>query len=238
MIDAFTNSFLWLNTLLGENLVLTLVVIALGMRVISQPTLKQTKLMRQIGPLMKEAKEKHGKDPKRLQQEQLKIYREAGINPLVFSLGCFGALITLGLFLLFFFSFPKIIASGIGTEFFGYNLARPDVFRIEGIPFELPGVLVIVTALLNVVRGVMTLPEKKEVKKDPKAQPDFSEALTATSGQFIYFVPIFFLVFARNFASGIVLFYLIDSALAIIQQYFALGFGGLKPWLARIGIQS
>jgi len=88
LMNPLINSLLLLTNLLGGQFGLAIIVFTIILRLVTIPfTLRQlqsTKAMQEMQPRMQEIQKKY-KDPKRRQQETMKLYKETGINPL----GCF-----------------------------------------------------------------------------------------------------------------------------------------------------
>ena len=87
-INPLINSLLLLTNAVGGQFGIAIILFTIILRVATIPfTLRQlqsTKAMQEMQPRMQEIQKKY-KDPKRRQEETLKIYREMGVNPL----GCF-----------------------------------------------------------------------------------------------------------------------------------------------------
>ena len=84
-VNPLINSLIILNNVLFSNFGLAIIVFTLLMRLATMPlTLRQihsTRAMTTLQPKMQEIQKKH-KDPKRRQEETMKLYRQAGVNPL------------------------------------------------------------------------------------------------------------------------------------------------------------
>jgi YidC/Oxa1 family membrane protein insertase len=90
-INPLINILLFLNIFTFGEFGLTIILFTLILRFATLPLtirqLQSTKAMQAIQPRMAELQKKY-KDPKRRQEEMMKLYKEAGFNPL----GCFGPL--------------------------------------------------------------------------------------------------------------------------------------------------
>ena len=88
LMNPIINALLLLTNLLGGQFGLAIIVFTIILRLVTIPfTLRQlqsTRAMQEMQPRMQELQKKY-KDPKRRQQETMKLYKETGINPL----GCF-----------------------------------------------------------------------------------------------------------------------------------------------------
>src|SRR4030065_318026 len=84
-VNPLINSLIILNNILFSNFGLAIIVSALLMRLATMPlTLRQihsTRALTALQPKMQELQKKY-KDPKRRQEETMKLYRQAGGNPL------------------------------------------------------------------------------------------------------------------------------------------------------------
>src|SRR3972149_5949258 len=95
IFDPMVNLLLWLYTVIG-NYGIAIIIFTLIIRVITLPFYgQQQKAMKKQQELMKgkewqEMQKKYAKDKEKLAQEQMKLYRQAGVNPLG---GCLPALI-------------------------------------------------------------------------------------------------------------------------------------------------
>jgi YidC/Oxa1 family membrane protein insertase len=87
-INPLINSLLLLTNVVGGQFGVAIILFTVILRVATIPfTLRQlqsTRAMQEMQPRMQEIQKKY-KDPKRRQEETLKLYRETGVNPL----GCF-----------------------------------------------------------------------------------------------------------------------------------------------------
>ena len=73
---------------------LAIIVLTLGIKLVTFPLslqqIRSSKGMREVQPLLEEAKKKHGKDREKLTEETMRIYKEHGVNP---AMGCLPLLI-------------------------------------------------------------------------------------------------------------------------------------------------
>ena len=91
LINPLTNLFVLLGTVTGSAGI-AVILLTIIIRIVTLPlTLKQmhsTRMMSVLAPRMQELN-KRFKDPRRRQEETMKLYRDAGINPL----GCFSSML-------------------------------------------------------------------------------------------------------------------------------------------------
>src|ERR1700691_2108349 len=72
---------LHVSSALGFSIILLTIVIRLILSPLLHQSLKQQKKMQQIMPEINKLKEKHKNDAKRLQAEQMALFKEHGVNP-------------------------------------------------------------------------------------------------------------------------------------------------------------
>ena len=90
MWDLIVNPFITILTLfyslLGQNIVLAIAVFTVVIRLVTSPLLLQQQrsaaAMKEIQPRLKKIQEKYKNDREKLAQEQMALYKEAGVNPL------------------------------------------------------------------------------------------------------------------------------------------------------------
>jgi YidC/Oxa1 family membrane protein insertase len=109
-INPLINSLLLLTNAVGGQFGIAIILFTVILRVATIPfTLRQlqsTRAMQEMQPRMQEIQKKY-KDPKRRQEETLKLYRETGVNPL----GCF---MPMAIQMLVFFALYRALASVVG----------------------------------------------------------------------------------------------------------------------------
>lgn len=91
VVWPLANILIWLNQLLGGLGIVyswgwAIILFTLGIKIITFPlNLSQIRGMqaqKDLQPRLAELQKKHGKDREKLAQEQMKLYKEAGVNPL------------------------------------------------------------------------------------------------------------------------------------------------------------
>ena len=196
--------------------------------------LKSAKKMQDLKPRLDELAKKYGKDKGRLQQEQLKLYKEAGVNP---AAGCLPLLLQMPVFIALYNVFWQILGNGnlekvvqeinqivyfpflriqgIDLSFFGANLGiKPSSWQTDGIwLLAIP----LITALLQWYQTkLMTPPSAKA--SEGKSSPDKDDAAKIMQGQMSFLFPLMIGWFAFSFPVGLSLYWNTFSVLGIIQQ--------------------
>ena len=111
LVRPLMNGLVLFYGLLFSNLGLSILALTLVTRIILYPlTVKQlrsTRRMQELQPRMKELQEKYKNDKTRLQREQMKMFKEAGVNPL----GCLGPIfLQLPIFIALFYALRDVLA--------------------------------------------------------------------------------------------------------------------------------
>jgi YidC/Oxa1 family membrane protein insertase len=164
--------------------------------------------MKKIQPLMKEIREKHKDDKKKMNEEVMGLYRTYKINPLG---GCLPMVVQLPVF----FALYRMLYQAIELRhapFFLWieDLSAPDrLFRfpIDHIPFMEPPYGI---PVLTLIMGASMILQQK--MSPPMGDP--------TQAKMMMFMPVIFTVIFINFSSGLVLYWLVNNILSIGQQYY------------------
>ena len=86
ILEPVLNSLIYLTNVLGGSFGWAIIVLTVVVRLALFPlTVRQTqstKAMQTLQPKIQELQKKYGKNQQKLQQEMMKLYKEAGINPL------------------------------------------------------------------------------------------------------------------------------------------------------------
>lgn len=244
MINFFVEIFIALYNILFHNLGLTIIVIAVGSRLLfwplSRTSLQHNKKMQDIQPKLNELKKKHKDDRKRLSEEQMKLFKEHGINP---AAGCLPLIVQIVVVLFLYQVVGGLLKHGLNTQFLFWNLANPDVFKVTGIPFAVPGALILVTALATLIQSKMMLPNpvpvnKEDKPKEAEQKQDFSQAMQNAQGQMLFLTPLLIAFAGTTLPAGLGLYWLVSTVLGIIQQYKVAGPGGLQSWLKKLNLMK
>jgi YidC/Oxa1 family membrane protein insertase len=148
------------------------------------------KKMSNLQPMMTEIREKHKKDPQKMQKEITELYKKHKVNPIG---GC----------LPMFLQIPVFIAL--------YNVLLRAI-ELRGAPFILWITDLSVKDpyyIFPVVMGLSMLIQQKMTPStmDPK------------QAKIMMFMPIVFTFMFLSFPAGLVLYWLVNNLLAIAQQY-------------------
>ena len=218
----------------------SIILLTALVRVVLQPFFKSqmetARKMEEIKPHLNKLAKKHKENPKKLQEEQMKLYQKMGINP---ASGCLLMIIQIPVFiglyqtlslLLINTDLSKIVMdinkalyspllqiSSINPWFFGLDLAISPSKAKNVFYFLVP----LVIAVLQYYQSVLTVPSssKKKVKSEDSSKkkdeaPDFQKAMGT---QFKVIFPLMIGWFAYTLPVGLSLYWGIFSIFTIVQ---------------------
>lgn len=200
--------------------------------------LKSAQKLSQLKPALDKLTKKYKNDKMRLQQEQLRLYKESGINP---TLGCLPLLLQMPIIIALYNVFLQLLSNGnmpqivtdinsilyfpflkiefLDLSFFGVNLGiKPSDWSTYGVwLFLIP----LATALLQYFQTkTMTPATQKAQKKDEKQKKNKEEDLgSMMQKQMSVMMPIMIGFFAYSFPLGLSLYWNTFTVFGIIQQY-------------------
>ena len=177
-------------------IVLTIIIKSLLWPIQNKAT-NQMRKMSLLSPKMTELRERYKDDPQKMNEEVMKLYKEYGVNP--FS-GCVPLLIQIPIFFGFYAMLGSAIELRNSSFLWVQDLSQPDtVFKLWGFPVN---VLPIVMAGSMIWQLVVT----------PKSGDAMQQRI-------FYFMPVIFLVFCYNYASGLALYWTTQNLFSIVQLY-------------------
>lgn len=237
MIDAIAyplaNLLLLFYNFLGHQTVVAIAMLTILIRLLILPlTLGQQKSarkMQELQPEIAKLQKKYAKDKERLTQEQMKLYKEAGINPMG---GCLPLLIQLpimfGLYRAIMYCVPttplqlfqfshniyKWLPGVVGlvplqSTFLGMDLGQPPSVA-QWWSYALPA-LVLVTSWLQ-----------QKLLTPPTVGDDQSQAATMNQ-QMQIMMPLMFGFMSIQFATGLSIYFIISNLIGMAQYYFIRG---------------
>ncbi len=258
LIQPLANGLILFYRILGENMGLAIIGFSLALRLLlnplTKPYMESMKKMKEIEPQISKLKKKYANDSKGLMQAQTELYKQKGINP---GAGCLPYILQIVVLIALFNVFNRVLKATdanafnellysplkfakdavLNTRFLYLDITKPDVFHISGIPFALPGPLLFLAALLQYVASEMMTPfVNKEEKLAKKTANQVDDMQVSMQQSMKYTFPLFTLVFGVGFPSGLALYWLLFSIFQVWQQYQSSGWGGLTPFIQRLGL--
>jgi YidC/Oxa1 family membrane protein insertase len=250
--DPMVNAILWIYSIIG-NYGIAIILFTLIVRLITLPlTLKQQQSFKKqaekqarIAPKLAEIKKKYKDDPKRQQEEQMKLYQAEGmINP--FNMGCLLSLIPWPIFIGLYNTITSVMSDRpeqlmdlsrhlypslpnlasvvpVSSTFLGLNLA---------ISPQAQGLL----AYSLVVLVVASTWAQSKMMQMPAQNLDPQQASMNQSMQLM--MPLMIGFFSLSMPSGLSLYWIVFNLVGMIQQYFTTGWGSLLTSLPGLGAPS
>jgi YidC/Oxa1 family membrane protein insertase len=252
-----TNGLIAFYRVLGGNLGLAIIGFSIFLRIISaplqKPYLANAKKMKEIAPLVTKLKKKYKDDKQGFLKAQADLYKEKGINP---GAGCLPYLLQIVILIALFRVFTSVLSDhgaitesinsilytplkfmdgqSLNTKFLYLDITQPDKFVIPGLPFPLPGPLLLLAALVQFLSAKISMPmveKEKQVAEKTKGEGD--DFQVAMQSSMIYTFPLMTILVGVGFPSGLALYWFIFSIMQAYTQYQMFGWGGLTPWVHK-----
>lgn len=152
---------------------------------------KAMKRLQEIQPRINELREKYKNDPQRLQKEMMEIYKKYKVNPMG---GCLPILLQIPVF----FALYKVLLIAIELR------GAPFIFWIKDLSMKDP------YYILPIIMGATMVIQQKMTPS----------SLDPRQNKIMMFMPVIFTFLFLNFASGLVLYWLVNNILSIGQQVY------------------
>ncbi|WP_131777677.1 membrane protein insertase YidC [Legionella fairfieldensis] len=175
----------------GWAIVLVTVLIKLAFFRLSATSYKSMAGMRKLQPKLQALRERYGDDKAKMSQATMELYRQEKVNPLG---GCLPIIIQIPVFIaLYWVLLESVELRQAPFIFWIKDLAAADPFHV-----------------LPVIMGATMLIQQR---LNP-APPDPMQA------KVMMFLPILFTALFWNFPSGLVLYWIVNNTLSILQQWY------------------
>ncbi len=249
ILNPFVTLLAWLYALLNQDIVLAIVVLTVIIRFLTYPLLAKqqdsSRKMQQIQPQLKKLQEKYKNDKEKLSQAQMKLYREAKVNPVG---GCFPMLIQfpilIGLYQAIFFALAatpfqlvdlseRLLIPGLDSLIplqrfwspipqLGELLPQLDLTLA---PLENPQYSLVLPLLVLVTTWVqqklsMSLTKGNSDKKDDdeeEEKPGAGGQAQAMTKSMTTIMPIMFGFFSLQFSVGLSIYFVTSNLIGIVQ---------------------
>jgi YidC/Oxa1 family membrane protein insertase len=200
---------------LGISFGIAIILFTVLVRIVMSPVtyksyLSQAK-MKVLRPEITELNEKFKDNPMKKQQETMKLYSKAGVNPMA---GCLPALLQMPIFYALFQFFPSMFDLRQKSFLWADDLSSYD--SIYQLPFHIPfyGSHVSLFPILASIAifFYMKMTTGDQVMAPPQeGMPDMGKIMKIM----IYVSPIMMLFFFNNYASGLSLYYFVSNSITI-----------------------
>jgi YidC/Oxa1 family membrane protein insertase len=191
---------------------------------------------RLIAPQLTELRKKYKKDPQKLNAEMMKLYKEHNINPLSQLSGCLPILVQWPIIGALYRAITSVThtlhndlgflwihdVSKTGVQACCQDTAGHVTSYLNA--FQHPTVLILplLAAGATVVQSKMMMPPMRPDMSDQERQA------ANMSRQMTFFMPVMVFFFGMIFPSGIALYWVTQSLFMVVQQFYVVGWGGLK----------
>ncbi|AIG30648.1 membrane protein insertase YidC [Flavobacterium psychrophilum] len=201
---------------LGIAIIVFTVIIKIAMSPITYKSFLSQAKMKVLRPEINELNEKFSKDPMKKQQETMKLYNKAGVNPMA---GCIPALIQIPFMYASFQFFPSAIELRQKGFLWSQDLSSFDTVLSwkQHIPIisSVYGNHVSLFALLAAIAiffyTKMTAGDQQMQAPQQEGMPDMAKIMK----MMLYISPIMMLIFFNNYGSGLSLYTLISNVITI-----------------------
>ncbi len=224
------NVLIALSHLLSGEFGLAIIALTIIVRLISWPLTKRqlnsSKALQDMQPKIQELQKKYGKNKQKLQQEMMKLYKEAGVNPL----GClWPMLVQFPIWIALYQAIMRALATtpenllDLAQRLYSWdivNQAIPLISKFLWLDLGQPDPYFI---LAIIVGGTMWVQQK--MTQAPAVDP----GQQSTSRMMLLMMPLMFGFLTLMFPSGLALYWAVSNIIGIITQYFFTGgWGYLK----------
>jgi YidC/Oxa1 family membrane protein insertase len=227
--DPVLNGLIALSSILFHNFGLAIIALTIIVRLALWPLMRRqlesTKAMQSMQPKIQELQKKYGKNQQKLQQEMMKLYKEAGINPM----GClWPMLIQFPIWIALYQAIMKALATTpenlleLARHLYSWQVVTQAIpLNSHFLWLDLGGQGDLILAII--VGGTMWVQQKMTTAPtvDPRQQ--------STNSMMLLMMPFMFGLFTLMFPSGLPLFWAASNVIGILTQYFFTGgWGNLK----------
>lgn len=202
--------FNWLNNYFsnyGLIILLLTLIIKLGLFFPMYKVYKSSAKMRILKPELDEIKERTKGDAQKAQQEQMKLYKQAGVSPLG---GCLPQLIQMPILFAMFRFFPASIELRQKELWWADDLSSYDSIFDFPNGFEIPFYgdhVSLFTLMMTLVTILFTYMNSQN-----------SGQMVGPMKTVMYVMPIMFLGFFNNYAAALSFYYFLSTCITIVQN--------------------
>jgi YidC/Oxa1 family membrane protein insertase len=234
IVNPFTNTLLMIYKLIGGNFGIAIILFTILIRLITHPLMaSQIKSSAKMTGMQSskewlDIQKKYKDDKEKLSQEQMKLYKEMGVNPFASCLPTFIQIpLIFGLYqsithaladspmqllnltrtIYPFFNLSDLVP--LNSKFLWMNLGQPERIYIFGASIPL---LAIIVAITTYIQSKVTMPTA--------ANPNDQGAMMGK--MMVLYMPLLLGYFALTFASGLSIYFITGNLIGI-AQYAMLG---------------
>ncbi len=223
LMNPLINALLLLTNIVGGQFGLAIILFTVTLRIVTIPfTLRQlqsTRTMQAIQPRMQEIQKKY-KDPKRRQQETMKLYRESGVNPL----GCFMPMAIQMLVFIALYRALAFVVGGSPESLVGLSQrVYPWSYLTQSIPLEQSFLWLELgrpdrTYILPLVVGVSTY-----VQTRLAATPATTPQQQQQQQMMTWMMPLVLVWITLALPSGVGVYWVVSNIFSVFASYWVYG---------------
>jgi len=221
LVDPMTNILIVLAALFGGSFGIAIVIFTIMMRGLTFPlTLRQiraSRAMSVVQPRLQEIQKKY-KDPKRRSEETMKLYREAGVNPM----GCIlPMLIQFPIWIGLYQTVRRVLASspesfvGLSQHLYPWSYIR-EAMPLKNHFLWMDLAQPDTTFLLAIIVGASTWVQQKMMT--PRTVTD--ERQQSMTNMMLWMMPLMFAWFTLTVPSGLAVYWAATNMVGVALQYF------------------
>ncbi|MDD5041563.1 MAG: YidC/Oxa1 family membrane protein insertase [Candidatus Peribacteraceae bacterium] len=207
---------------LGVAIIILTLVVKFLLFIPTQHSLEGQKKMQKAQPILDEIRRKYKDDPKRMQEETMKVWKEHGINPFqsclplliqmpvligVFYVVRDGSVLELSRHLIY--PFYQHLDWTFGTTFLGLDLLQSN--------FLLFSPLLVILQFIQ-MKLTFAAAKKKKAQQGDKSKAEGDKSQQLQQQMMLYGLPLMIGVFAYQFPSAVSLYWGVSTLFAIGQQ--------------------
>ncbi len=238
--------------LLFQDFGLAIVAVTVAIRLVLYPLfvtqIRSQRAMQEVAPALKELQERYKADRQRLTEEQMKLYRERGVNP---AMGCLPLLVQMPILFAMYAAFlqaPQLTGDQLRNALWPFipipvsgdqtldmtahwlpwiaSCPGPNETTLSGL--ACPDLVLGVTGILPLIAGVTQLVASVMAQS---AKPASADPQARMMQSMSYYFPIITVVIASRLPAGLAVYWVTTTLFQIVQQYFVTGWGALARWL-------
>ena len=207
-----TYDFLTMFFPYGIAIIVFTILVRLVMSPITYKSYLSQAKMKVLRPEIAELNEKYKNDAMKKQQETMKLYGKAGVNPMA---GCIPAVLQIPVFYALFQFFPSAIDLRQKSFLWADDLSSFDA--VLHLPFYIPfygnhvSLFPILASIAIFFYMKMTTGDQQMAAPTQEGMPDMGKIMKIM----LYISPLMMLFFFNNYASGLSLYYFVSNTITI-----------------------
>ena len=237
LLKPIINVLIVLSHVFFDNFGLAIIVLTIIVRLVilplTQKQLRSSKAMsdgmRAIQPKLQQIKKKYAKDKQRLQQETMKLYKEAGVSPM----GCLSSpmlvslLIQMPIFIAVYQAIIRVLATtpqdllGLSENLYSWSIvhqALPVSGKFLWLNLSNPDPYLLIPILVGVTMWV----SQKMI-----TQPSTDPQQQSMQNMMQIMLPLMFGFLCLTLPSGLGLYWVLSTIFSVVVQYYIYGWGNL-----------